>query len=303
MSALRALRVAALAATWIALSVPASRAQPSLGSLWPHVDQATWRYEFSFESVIDPPFTAPATLHFNGTVQHYGNTLQVLEDALELPPGVVTDVPPLPPLIRDIWRVRPDLREALEERYALPRGTVDWRMVLLQGGYFQETPDAFHMWQPSFDHPTWTYVQLPLAVGASFTQQLLPELTDDTFLHGTVEALDQTVVTPAGTYPDAVRMAYVIDYGVSVLTDTTGVLLGTSHAETVGHVDYVPGVGPVALFEELFPYAWADCGESGCPPEVQDLVGVAAYTYSLTLTEAPTAVERVSWGATKAAFR
>ncbi|MBZ0270115.1 hypothetical protein K8I85_18335 [bacterium] len=297
-------RLLTLAAICIALPASAAHAQLTPGSLWPHADQAAWQYEFSFTSLTDPDYTAPATLRFNGTVLHHGHTLQVLEASHDVPAGTRPAGPDLPPLPRAVWQARPDLRDAIERRYALVRGGADWRPSFLHGGYFQENPTSLQMWQPSWDHPTWTYLQTPVAVGESFTHQLLPEFTDDVFLHGTVESIDATVATLAGTFLHAVKMSYVIDYGVGDLIDPdTGVLLGTYHAESQGHVHFVPDVGPVALYEEFYPYLWADCGTPGCPPEIEDLVGVPQVTYSLSLTEAPTAVEGSSWAATKALFR
>ena len=70
-------RTAVLAAA-IALTFTA-HAQPALDSLWPNADQKTWQYDYSYELLGSPLFTGSATLHFNGTVEHFGNTLQVLE--------------------------------------------------------------------------------------------------------------------------------------------------------------------------------------------------------------------------------
>lgn len=301
-------RHAFVATTFVVLlSFRIAGAQPSLDSLWPNPDQATWHYRFSYDSVSDPSFESPATLHLNGTVLHYGNTLQVLEDQHGLSPGVGPDIPTLPPLIRAVWLARPDLRAALEERYASQRGATDWWMALLHGGYFQETPDSFLMWQPDWDHPTWTYLQTPLTVGETFVRQLVPELADDIFLHGTVEALDATVVTLAGEFMDAVRMGYVIDYGISTITDVTGQNVGTFHSETRGHVHYVPYVGPVELLEEFILYAWVDCTVPDCLPESDGLIGVPVTTYSLSLSEPVTAageaIRTMSWSAAKASYR
>ena len=292
-------------ALWIAAMAGAepANAQPTLDSLWPNADGTTWHFEFAVTTELSGTFTSPATLAFNGSALHHGHDLQILEDSHDVPPGAQMDAPDLPPLIRAIWRARPDLRDALEERYSVTRGAMDWWPLLLHGGFFQENPASFQMWQPDWNHPTWTYLQLPLQVGASFTQQLLPELTDDVFLHGTVESIDAVVSTIAGTFTNAVKMNYVIDYGTSEVRDGAGLLIGTTASETRGHVHYVPEIGPVEMLEEFIPYLWMDCGASDCPEEWLNLVGVIVQTITLSMTENPTALESVSWGATKALHR
>ncbi len=146
------------------------------------------------------------------------------------------------------------------------------------------------MWQDSWDHPTWRYLENDLTVGATFVMQLIPELADDIFLHGTVTDISATVETMAGVFDDAVKMEYLIDLGESYFTDEEGSLIGTTHSEIFAQIHFVPGVGPVDLLEEFTPYIWMDCGEEGCPPEWLELVGLVAETDELTLTQMPTPV-------------
>jgi hypothetical protein len=159
------------------------------------------------------------------------------------------------------------------------------------------------MWQPSWDHPTWTYLQDNITVGASFSRQLVPELASDVWLHGTVGAVAATVITLNGVYDDAVRVDYVIDYGLAQEVDESGTPIGTIHSETRGHVHYVPNVGPVELFEQFLPYVTIDCGTADCPPEWVQWLGAVVETQSLSLSAAPVPSEAVSWGEVKTLFR
>jgi hypothetical protein len=292
---------------WIgvaALLAPgAAFAQPTLDSLWPNADGLRWEYEFSYTSVIEPAFATPATLWLDGTVQTAGGTAQVLRGE-HLAPSKPFDGPALDPLLAAIWRARPDLRVAIEARTgASPAGTSVWWPLLLHSGYFMKNPTNIQMWQPDWDHPTWTYLTDDLTVGATFTHQLVPELADDVSLHGTVESIDASVTTADGTFEHAVRMGYVIDYGWSVATDEIGNVLGMYRGETRGHVHFVPGIGPVALIEDYVMFAEIDCSPNTCPQEWVDQLGEIVQTFALSLTRRPVAVAQASWSNVKSLYR
>lgn len=208
----------------------------------------------------------------------------------------------LDPLLRNIWRARPDLRQAIEQRYAKSAGTEVRYPMLLHPGYFMKSSTSIQTWQPDWDHPTWTYLRDELYVGATFTHQLVPELADDVFLHGTVEALDATVMTPAGNFDDAVRLRYVIDYGWSEVVEEQGNPIGRFRGETRGHVHYVPDVGPVDLLEDFLPFVEVDCDPNQCPHEWTDLLGVSIATAQMSLTRLPVGVEAATWTAVKRLF-
>ena len=287
------------------LLVPgAALAQPTLDSLWPNADGLRWEYEFVNTSTVDPSFTTPAVLRFDGTVQTAGGTAQVLYGEHVVPakahPGAAND-----PLLVALWRARPDLRAAIEVRTgrSLEEDTF-WWPLLLQAGYFMKGPTNIQMWQASWNHPTWTYLTDDLTVGANFTQQLVPELADNVFLHGTVEAIDATVATPAGTYEHAVRMGYVIDYGWGDLVDmNTQQVIGRARAETRGHVHFVPGIGPVEMLEDFIPFLEIDCTPDNCPQEWIDLLGVSLTTMTLSLTHEVVSVEPSTWSTVKSLYR
>jgi hypothetical protein len=289
------------------LPISGALAQPTLESLWPNADGLRWDYEISVTSHfgVGENFTAPAMMQLAGTAETAGGTAQVLVAGHGLGPGVAA-APALDPLLRAVWRARPDLRAAIAARYANP-GVVEeppaWYPLLLHGGYFLKDPAKIQMWQPDWNHPTWTYLEDNLTPGATFTQRLVPELADNVYLHGTVEAVDATVTTQAGSYDHAVRMGYVIDYGLSQGTDPDGNPVGSFRSETRGHVHYVPEVGPVELLEDFLPFVEIDCGTDPCPPEWTDLLGESVQTVSLSLVREPVAVVARSWSEIKQLYR
>ncbi|MBU0742022.1 hypothetical protein KKG45_12920 [bacterium] len=294
----------ALAAAAILMAAAASFGQPTMDSLWPDEDGMRWEYRFHvFDHDGDIDFTSPAHLQLAGTAMTPGGEAQVLlaEHASVPRPG--RNAPPaLPPLLLRIWRARPDLREEIERRYGGASRSA-WWPLFLHGGYFMKTADDIEMWQDEWPHRTWLYMEDDLTVGATFSMQLVPELADDIYLHGTVAAIDATVATPAGSFDDALKMDYLIDFGIQVATDEYGGVIGSVRGETVGHVHYVPGLGPVDMLEESIPYAWMDCGENDCPPEWEALLGVVVETNTLVLTRLPVEADAASWGAVKAMFR
>jgi hypothetical protein len=279
-------------------------AQPTLDELWPNVDGTRWEYELDYASELES-FTNPAALWLQGTVETAGGTAQVLYGEHAVPVKASTALPALPdPVLAAVWRARPDLREAITARTGVSlTGSEPWWPILLHHGYFMKGATNIQMWQPDFDHPTWTYLTNNLTVGATFTQQLIPEFADDVFLHGTVESIDATVTTMIGTFEHAVRMGYVIDYGWSEETDEFGNPIGLSRSETRGHVHYAPGVGPVEMLEDFIPYAEIDCSPSSCPPGWGDQLGQSFATITLSLTNRVVSIEDVSWGAVKALYR
>jgi hypothetical protein len=116
--------------------------------------------------------------------------------------------------------------------------------------------------------------------------------------------VDATVTTQAGSYDHAVRMGYVVDYGLSEATDQDGTPLGIFYrAESRGHVHYVPDVGPVELLEDFLPYVEVDCGPNPCPPEWSDHLGESEQTQTLSLVREPVAVVARSWSEIKQLYR
>lgn len=278
--------------------------QPALDALWPNQDGLQWDFRISVQEIVTPlDFAGEASLRFAGTVETAGGTAQVLEATHDLPakPGVGPD---LDPLLGSIWRARPDLRQALETRYGKTgKAGLNWWPLLLHGGSFMKSPASIQMWQEEWDHPTWTYLLNDLTQGATFTHQLIPEIADDVFLHGTVDAIDATVETVSGTFEHAVRMRYVIDYGWSTAVNDAGDEVGQFRGETRGHVHYVPNIGPVELLEDFVPFVEIDCSPDVCPSELSDLFGITVQSIQLSLTRATVGVASKSWTQVKALYQ
>lgn len=282
--------------------VPAvAPAQSTLESLWPNHDGLRWEYQFHVTDALGKDFTSPASLQLLGQVETPGGTAQVLIGDHDLPPGPDA-APGRDPLLRALWRSRPDLRAKIASRSEVAGGST-WWPIFLHAGWFMKRPENIRMWHPDWDHPTWTYLTADLFVGATFTQQLIPELADDIYLHGTVTDIDATVTTPAGTFEHAVKLTSVVDYGWSEVTDPNGLVIGRTRGETRGHVHYVPHVGPVESLEDFIPYVEIDCAPSACPQEWQDELGVSFATTTLSLTGLPVSVEEQSWTRIKSLYR
>jgi hypothetical protein len=272
-------------------------AQPALESLWPNHDGLRWEFGFDYRLIPgfdhqNPDgveFSSPAWMQLAGHHETPGGTAQVLLAEHALPPG--TDaVPVRDPLLRAIWRARPDLRAAIVAQ-ADAGPSAGWWPLFLHDGWFMKQATNIQMWQPLWNHPTWTYLTSDLFVGATFVHQLVPELAANVFLHGTVESIDATVSTPAGMFEHAVKLSYRIDYGWPVSTPDEP----RSRAESHGHVHYVPEVGPVDLLEDFLPYFELDCEPNDCPPEWRDLLGVSVQTMTLSLTALPVSIEARTW--------
>jgi hypothetical protein len=289
---------------WIAMAFAAlAQAQVPLAPLWPNDDGLRWDYDLHVVDLMDDlDLDLAAFLSLEGTATTPGGEAQnLIAVQQELLADLPRSQPALPPILLAVWRGRPDLRSAIEARYG-GRDILAWYPTFLHGGYFMKSDEDIQMWQDGWSHPTWTYLEVPVITGHTFVQQLLPEIVDDIYLHGTVADTDAEVTTPAGQFTGAVKMDYLVDLGLATLVNEQGELIGTSHGEYRGYVHYVPQVGPVNLFEEFIPFVWADC-PGDCPPEIQDLVGVAIVTVSMDLRTQPIGQQRGSWGAVKLLYR
>jgi hypothetical protein len=296
----------ALLFTVVILAAGSAFAQPMLDQLWPYEMGKSWHYVGSIEQLEMP------TEDFDGRLIFQGTTT--------MPPGVevrdligqVTSIPPvvgseevagLSPLLRRLWIARPGLRDAIRAR-ADKGSFVIWPALLLGPAEFaagvghRETADRIGIWREDLADWSWWWLTGDLVAGSEFTIQLVPDLADDVFLHGTVRGTAESIGTPAGNWMDATIVDYVVDMGTQVLTDTGGNPISSFQSETHGWVAYVPDVGPVASWEE-FVYTSVDCPE-GCPEE--ELIGVPLQTVELSLTELPVETRTASWGALKSAY-
>jgi hypothetical protein len=286
------------------LATPAL-AQPTMDSLWPSDNGNSWSYAQHFESTEQPPQDNRTRLFFDGTtVAPNGIAAQYLRQ--EMLSGFVvasaleSTVPD--PLLRQIWVARPDLRDKIAQAVAdspCPENApVGAHTLLLDGEFaFRKTTDEIAAWRCNLaDTRSWLWLVSDLTIGHQFTLQLVPDLADNVFLHGTIAAVEAATV-PAGTFNGCVRVDYVIDYGFSICTDASGNVAGTSRSETRGSVHYAPGVGPVKSVEAFIPNAEVT---GSC--DLRTPVGQPAAQASMQLDSAPTPTLRSSWGHLKAVY-
>jgi len=144
--------------------------------------------------------------------------------------------------------------------------------IMLHGGPWKRTASRIATYSDLSALPAWTYLTSDLSVGSTFSQQLLPTLATDLYLHGVVYR-QIAVETEVGTYKRALDCLYVIDYGITVMTNTQGEPLGYFRTIDCGRVIYVPTLGPVYSYERY-----------GIQPERTDSDGVFDVTEVLSGT-------------------
>lgn len=288
----------------IIVTAAAAHAQPTLDSLWPSADGLRFTYDYTYrEYLLNESVAGPAWLQFGGFVLTPGGQAQVLLGGQPPLPGKAKA--PYPGILGQVWRVRPDLRTKITALYG--EGTKDesdyWCASFLNTGLFLKSADAIRMWQEYWNQTTWTYLQGDIVPGASFVVQLLPELGEDIYLHGTVEDVTADITTGAGTFRNAVQVAYYLDYGVQEMRDEDGNPQGKMRSEMRGFVFYVPDLGPVAMIQEFYLLATLDCGDQPCPPEWVPWIGKPTELQTLSLRQVPLPSQTRSWGEVKAMYR
>ncbi len=291
-----------------ALGASPARAQgQSIDALWPNDDHRAWDYALHFEAydgsgqVVD----GQVRLWLDGTTVAAGDVAaQYLRQAWlggPVPTFAVASSPAVAdPLLRNLFVARPDLRAAIQrvaaDESACPLFAPNPGYSLLLDGElaYRKTADDVSAWRCDLASTrAWQWLASDLAVGSTFTLQLIPDLASNVLLHGTVGAVEDVTV-PAGTFTGCVRVDYVVDYGTSTCVDSDGNVLGTARYETQGWVRYAPGVGPVESREGLVAVE----GSGACvgPLGPQTLV-----TQQLVSSAVPTAP--TSWGRLKLTYR
>lgn len=285
------------------LSTPAWAQTIPLESLWPNQDGLRWTYDGQYEesiqgSVSSDDFTASLT--FDGTNSVGGRTVQNLVGRIDgaLALGVAGRPAGLDPLSARLWLARPDLRRALVERAA--RTLNFWPFLLLAPAQdntgFLQTPTSIGDWRDEIAGQSWLYLVEPKTVGPNFTLQLVPDLADDVFLHGTVTSADESVAGgDLALYPHSWIVEYMVDLGESTHTDELGAPLGTFRMHTTGFVAFSAGIGPFYM-EERTKIVEIDC--ASCPFELDDVVSQG----SLALKSLPVATESSTWSQLKAHY-
>lgn len=167
-------------------------------------------------------------------------------------------------LLKRIYWARPDLRTKMVAKRLIPpefEATNSPENIgpIYEGShYFEKKSNWIGYYGDLNADSSYTIAIAPLAVGAEFRHQLVPDLADDIWEYGWV-AGTRTVVTPAGTFRDAVRVIYFFDFGLSLTVDEQGDTLGTFRSYTIASLDLAPNVGPVyqRAKDLLFPgYPW-----------------------------------------------
>jgi len=261
----------------------------TLANVWPHADGNAWTYAGTYTEATLPdgigwqegnplPLPSMEDLHaalqqapgdsvtgetdftyrlaFAGNITtESGATGQHLTSTVFLPaPGKAGAVEARTgdgdPLLQLVARARPDLREAIRDRYGLAdKDLLGSPRPLFLGGYAFAYEDSGYYSYGDLDllH-SWTYLQDGVEPGTAFSQQLIPAIANDVWLYGRVWSVGD--VTVGGrTFPGAVECMYVVDLGEQMVTDETGASLGTFHGWMSGTIVYAPEVGPVAARE------------------------------------------------------
>ncbi len=196
--------------------------------------------------------SAGYALQFSGQITtSSGVTAQNLAEAFASPqpvPSAAAD-----PLLAALWRARPDLRARIAARLGAPptvssgplgRETVS-HPLFLHGYAWQRSASGIWNYGDVDTLHSWEYLSATLWTGSEFTLQLVPSLADGIYLHGRI--LGRTsVTTPAATFTGALRCLYLVDFGLSSVTDPYGSVIGFERTISFGTVDYVDGIGPVA---------------------------------------------------------
>jgi len=310
-------RIAAVAAL-VMLAAPAVAGQPlTMDALWPNEDGRSMSYGQHYESFAPDAETVEnqIRLFFDGTaVAPDGIQAQYLHQQLLSGPAVQVTLDGATggaafaavtndPFLRHLWTARPDLRAKILQAMGVapcPDNAPPGAYAVLLGGEFAwlKTAGEIAAWRCNLANTrSWQWLVSNLTIGNTFTLQLIPDVANNVFLHGTIAAIEPATV-PAGTYAGCVRVDYVIDYGTSECTDEGGTPSGSSRSETRGYIRYAPTVGPVESFEEFIPYV-ERTGTCTPPGEIGE---VLART-TLVLISAPVPTRRTSWGQVKQLYR
>jgi hypothetical protein len=174
-------------------------------------------------------------------------------------------------LLRRILAVRPDLRARaiqLGLRVADETGSRDgFAPLFLQGYAWLKTSEFIGSYGDLDQLLAWKYLESNLSIGHEFSQQLVPELADDVWLHARILSVGR-VDTPAGHFRKVLTCLYTIDYGIMQVSSQQDPLLGYARMLDYGTVSYAPAVGPVRSYERKL-VAVGDGGALG--PGIGDL--------------------------------
>lgn len=285
---------------------PARPQQVEMSALWPNDDGLRWEYVQTYE-------TAPwaggdmvenqAIFTFNGDdVVPGGVEVQNLEVEVIGSGGPVRFGPSANSILRAAWTARPSLRESisslLQNGSSANQPPPGFFQTFLHEAAYKKTDGEIADWDRNVEETrAWLWLVSDLTIGSEFQLQLIPHVTDNVWLHGTMAAWEDVEV-PAGVFEGCLRVDYRIEWGESICTDEMGNPTGAFTAEMIGFVHYAPDVGPIQSYEEYTPLKEVVWGE--CSPGIPE--GEVQSWGSLKLTAGPVAVESETWGRIKARF-
>lgn len=253
----------------------------SLTVLWPHAEGASWNYERIAATWNDgaPQFTTGAILFELGApeTQANGDTLQSL--AVQ---GASRD----PAFWSQLRIARPDVDVPMPS--AATSG-----VALHDAARLRFATNEIAAYEANGVR-AWMYLETDAQPGRTFRLQLVSSLADSVFLSGTVVGTTG-VSTPAGSFANAVRVRYVVDFGWGVIPGQPG---DAVRALTRGEMFFAPGVGPVLARETFVPAA----GTRGTPPAAP-FDSTFAELQLVSHSPTPTLVHGASWSAVKQRFR
>jgi hypothetical protein len=158
--------------------------------------------------------------------------------------------------IMALSKARPDLRERIARRWpstlrapTAPSTQAQVQRPLFLFGYaWEKTREYIGSYGDLNRDLSWKYLLADLRPGTEFSMQLVPDLANDVFLHVRVLRMHDAP-TELGTFPKAIEVLYLVDFGTSEVTDVDGNSLGAARWYAYGTITYAPRVGPVTSYE------------------------------------------------------
>jgi hypothetical protein len=206
-------------------------------------------------------------LQFEGLVTTLsGVTRQNLKETLEqgasaTAPSIIASSPTAharPAFLDLLRRARPDLAKKMDRNapsiathaVATQAAATLFRPTLLHGYAWEQTDQWIGTYGDLNQQIAWIFLTPDLRPGSELSLQLVPDLANDVFLHVRVLGW-RSVETEAATFHRALDVGYLVDFGISQITDVDGNTLGYTRASLFGTIDYAVGVGPVRSYERL----------------------------------------------------
>ncbi|UCH83030.1 MAG: hypothetical protein JSW50_11230 [Candidatus Latescibacterota bacterium] len=252
----------------------------------PNVPLPTWSEIFSLVEARTPvePNTATRRIYrmqFDGvTTTTSGVTAQRLTDEvyIETAQGLKRGAEKLGmPILTRLFTIRPDIWNRIRQSKdpilglgltsdpsggatVLAHGENIWHGLLsnparilympylLRGGAWEKTAEWIGLYDDLSARLAWKFLAEDITVGSEFSYQLIPDFSDDTFLHGRVYR-QTSVETEIGTFEKALDCLYILDFGISTVTDLQGEVVGYMRSFDYGRVIYAPTIGPVYSYE------------------------------------------------------